>query len=321
MRRLPSKEAGVGCLPIAQGVPGSVPQGDRASRAACASRAGNGQAAQDAQGPSRTSAWRGVTRREGVRMGNFEKLSVVVIVVIIVMILAVAVVEWTSSPSETPVAEPGTEKADAPPVLPPEPVRTDKPKKPSASKPAPATDVEPQDAPWGPWIGFKDDKGAKTDKTEPKSALPGDKGEIEKKVEPAPAPVTTTPDIAETTHVVVDGDMLSTISMKYYGKASLWTAIAEANPGVRPDALRKGDTLKIPARKGMAVSPTPGGGGSGSKPVPGKEYTVQANDTWERISLAAYNTSARWPEIYVKNIDRVDNMKDLPKGKVLLIPK
>jgi nucleoid-associated protein YgaU len=257
-------------------------------------------------------------------MGNFEKLSVVVIVVIIVMILAVAVVEWTSSPSETPVAEQGTEKADAPHVLPVEPARTDKPKiKHTTPKPAPASEVDPLDnKPWGPWIDFRDDsKGAKTDKTEPKSALPGDKGELDKKVEPAPAPVTTTPDIAETTHVVVDGDVLSAISKKYYGKASLWTVIAEANPGVRADALHKGDTLKIPARKGMVMGPSPGGSGGGTKPVPGKEYTVQANDTWERIALAAYNSSARWPEIYVKNLDRVENMKDLPKGKVLMIPR
>jgi nucleoid-associated protein YgaU len=96
---------------------------------------------------------------------------------------------------------------------------------------------------------------------------------------------------------------------------------------VKPEAMRPGQTLKIPARKGVPLLASGANGaaavasGPGAKPVPGKEYTVRSNDTWERISAAAYNTSARWPEIYLKNLNRVKDQKDLPPGKVILIPK
>ena len=266
-------------------------------------------------------------------MGNFEKLSVVVIVVIIVMILAVAVVEWSNGPSEAqPGTEPGVEKASEP-QTPVEPPRTEvKPLKSTTPKiVTPKIGGKEEKPPstsdlikWQPWsdgpeptVDEKKGEGAKSEKPDVPPT-------------PAPAPAPTSTDIPETTHVVAEGETLSDIAKKHWGKASLWPLIADANPGMRPESLRKGESIKIPARKNV-VAPAPGAGagaspgvlasGGAGKPVPGKEYVVQANDTWERIAQAAYNTSARWPEIYVKNLDRVANMKDLSKGKTIMIPK
>lgn len=264
-------------------------------------------------------------------MGNFEKLSVVVIVVIIVMILAVAVVEWTNGPSDgQPQGEPVAEKPAIDPVLSSEPPRTDLKAGGKGTVGGGAlakgskTDGKDLLINWDD--PFRDTPMKEEKKgTDPALAGKDQAGKGNGEATPAPTPGPTSADVPETTHVVAEGETLSDISKKHWGKASLWSLIVDANPGLRPEALRKGQTIKIPARKGVIVTPaTPGGevvAGGGSKPVPGKEYVVQSNDTWERISQAAYNTSARWPEIYVKNLNRVSGMKDLSRGKTILIPK
>jgi nucleoid-associated protein YgaU len=60
----------------------------------------------------------------------------------------------------------------------------------------------------------------------------------------APAP----PAGAETIHVVVAGDTLGAIAKKYYGKASLYSKIFEANKDVlkNPDVIKPGQKLRIP---------------------------------------------------------------------------
>lgn len=61
-------------------------------------------------------------------------------------------------------------------------------------------------------------------------------------VEAAPAPA------AERWHVVVRGDTLSGIAAKYYGKASLYMKIFEANRDIldNPDLIKVGQKLRIP---------------------------------------------------------------------------
>ena len=61
---------------------------------------------------------------------------------------------------------------------------------------------------------------------------------------PAPPP----PAPAHDTYVVVSGDSLSKIAKKFYGKASLWPKIHEANRDLidNPDRIQIGWTLKIP---------------------------------------------------------------------------
>ena len=51
------------------------------------------------------------------------------------------------------------------------------------------------------------------------------------------------------THTVAKGDTLSHIAKTYYGKATLWPRIFEANRDQldNPDRIRPGQVLKIPA--------------------------------------------------------------------------
>jgi nucleoid-associated protein YgaU len=62
----------------------------------------------------------------------------------------------------------------------------------------------------------------------------------------APAPAAAP---AEKIHVVEKGESLSKIAQKYYGKASLWTKIHEANKDQikNPDLIKPGQKLRIPA--------------------------------------------------------------------------
>jgi LysM repeat protein len=280
-------------------------------------------------------------------MGNFEKLSVVVIVVIIVMILVVAITEWTGSPAtETTVAQ-GPAVEPLPPPLPMPEVTPPPTPGPRAVDPAadrkgadglvrnsgkvPGKDAKSTDP-----LAWQDDGMRKLipDET-PSVDSEGPKvGEGEKASGDEPKPAAT--EVAETTHVVVSGDTLGGISKKYYGKASLYSRIVEANPGIGERDLRVGAKLKIPAAKieaTKALASTPSGSsGSGERasassdaggdgPVPGKPYKVRASDTWERISKAAYKTSDRWPDIYMSNLKVTASPKDLRANLVIMIPQ
>ena len=60
----------------------------------------------------------------------------------------------------------------------------------------------------------------------------------------APAP----PPAGDRIHVVEKGESLSKIAQQYYGKASLWTKIHEANKDQikNPDLIKPGQKLRIP---------------------------------------------------------------------------
>jgi len=64
---------------------------------------------------------------------------------------------------------------------------------------------------------------------------------------PAPAPEPA-PEPVETIHEVVRGDTLGGIARKYYGKASLYMKIFEANRDQldNPDLIKVGQKLRIP---------------------------------------------------------------------------
>jgi nucleoid-associated protein YgaU len=64
----------------------------------------------------------------------------------------------------------------------------------------------------------------------------------------APAPAPTPTPVPVRTHVIVDGDTLTKISLEYYGTAGRWQAIYEANRDTLPNesTLTIGNTLRIP---------------------------------------------------------------------------
>jgi nucleoid-associated protein YgaU len=72
---------------------------------------------------------------------------------------------------------------------------------------------------------------------------------IEVKKAPAPEPAAApAPAAAERIYEVVSGDTLGAISKKYYGKASAYMKIFEANRDIldNPDLIKVGQKLRIP---------------------------------------------------------------------------
>ena len=67
-------------------------------------------------------------------------------------------------------------------------------------------------------------------------------------IAPATAPPAAAPAEAEQVHVVVAGDTLSALALKYYGKAGMYMKIFEANRDIlaNPDLIRVGQKLRIP---------------------------------------------------------------------------
>lgn len=55
-------------------------------------------------------------------------------------------------------------------------------------------------------------------------------------------------DAGDRTYTVVKGDTLSAIAQRFYGKASLWKKLHEANRDQipNPDLIRPGQVLRIP---------------------------------------------------------------------------
>ena len=52
------------------------------------------------------------------------------------------------------------------------------------------------------------------------------------------------------THVVAEGEVLSSIAQRYLGRSSRWREIAELNPRVDPKRLFVGTVLVLPADAG-----------------------------------------------------------------------
>lgn len=65
---------------------------------------------------------------------------------------------------------------------------------------------------------------------------------------PAPAPTTPSTPTTPATHVVAAGDTFWALAKQFYGDATLWKKIAEANGSPNPRQLRVGRELQIPAK-------------------------------------------------------------------------
>lgn len=88
--------------------------------------------------------------------------------------------------------------------------------------------------------------GGRDDKPKPKVDFSNVQGGTSSTA-PAPAPPAPVP-TPEQTYTVVSGDSLSKIAKQFYGKASLWPRIFEANKDQikNPDLIYPGQKLRIP---------------------------------------------------------------------------
>lgn len=113
------------------------------------------------------------------------------------------------------------------------------------------------------------------------------------------------------THVVAKGETLGDISKVYFGTTTKWKQIVEANPGVRPENLKVGQSLAIPDLPAAA----PGGA---SAPIGGNTYTVKSGDTLESIAASTLGKKSAWKQIVEVNPGLQPT--SLRIGQVLAIP-
>ena len=237
-------------------------------------------------------------------MGNFEKLSVLVIGVIIVMILVVALYTWTDDPAADPTLAVREEPAELPIV--------DEPQ----VDPDVIPSEDPEESVWWPKDEVDPDgeagEGDGPDSVEP-FVVPDQPAD-----EPADQPAVA----QEKTVKVKRNETLSHIALRELGKAGLWKLIADRNNIDNPASIREGMTLVIPVVDRAAPGgnkPTVAAGGTGAV-KPGGEYTVKGGDTIQKIALAAFGTTERWPDIWFANFERIEDPRFLRQGMKLSIP-
>jgi nucleoid-associated protein YgaU len=112
------------------------------------------------------------------------------------------------------------------------------------------------------------------------------------------------------THVVAKGETLGDISKAYFGTTTKWKQIVEANPGVRPENLKVGQSLAIPDLP-VAAAAT-------AAPISGNSYTVKSGDTLESIAASTLGKKSAWKQIVEANPGLQPTA--LRIGQVLAIP-
>ena len=117
--------------------------------------------------------------------------------------------------------------------------------------------------------------------------------------EPVPKPIRK--DLANAgKYTVKAGDTLRSIAKYFYGRASKWEKIYDANKNLIPASqkLKKGMTLKIPALN----------------------YTVKKGDDLKSIAKKYFGARSKWKMIYDVNKDVIPASKQLKAGVRLVLP-
>jgi len=134
--------------------------------------------------------------------------------------------------------------------------------------------------------------------------------------------------VKEDEYVIQEGDTYETIAEKKYGSRTLWTLIAQANPGMKASALRPGKAIKVPPKPERKAEETP----RPAAPTPAsadavvvapggpKVYTVQSGDTLSGISQKVYSTSRHWEKLHEANRDKIADPSTLTVGLKLVVP-
>ena len=126
-----------------------------------------------------------------------------------------------------------------------------------------------------------------------------------------------------TTHTVKQGEILQDISQLHYGKTSLWSAIARANPKVDPLKLRAGMVLRIPKDpaniQGIIANPN----ATDDRPTEPEtivEYLVVSGDSLSLIAQKFYGSSRYADFIYDSNRDVLRSKDSIRVGQTLKLP-
>ena len=111
-------------------------------------------------------------------------------------------------------------------------------------------------------------------------------------------------------YIVQEDDSLWTIADQWFGDATRWQEIADANPAINPDRLRVGQKIQLPSHQPdsgavalnraaalPAARTTTKTSGAGDTAY----YTVRSGDTLSTIAHTRYRNASRWREIFDAN--------------------
>lgn len=119
------------------------------------------------------------------------------------------------------------------------------------------------------------------------------------------------------THTIADGETLEQISMRYYGSKHQWSRIVEANPGLRPNAMRIGVSIVIPpapdaATSGAEIAADP------VSPASPTTHAVRDGDSPAKIAKRYYGNE-KYADL-IMSANGIDDPRKLRVGAVLVIP-
>jgi len=128
------------------------------------------------------------------------------------------------------------------------------------------------------------------------------------------------------THTIKEGEIMQDIAVLYYGKSSMWSVIARANPRIDPLKLRQGMTLRIPIDPNNIQGrvETPGDSNTETNQVQDTnttvEYIVQPGDSLSRIAQNYYGSARHADFIFQSNRDTLRSMDSIRVGQTLKLP-
>src|SRR3989344_4675846 len=120
-----------------------------------------------------------------------------------------------------------------------------------------------------------------------------------------------------TTHTVVEGETLWSISEKYYKSGYNWVDVQKSNTLANADYVEVGQVLTIPSVTPIAI-PTGQTLATSTEAAKPKEYTVVAGDSLWTIAMKIYADGYKWSEIAKAN--SLANPDLIFSGNVLQLP-
>lgn len=135
-----------------------------------------------------------------------------------------------------------------------------------------------------------------------------------------PQPMLLSKTTRPTRFTIRPGDTLTAIAARTLGDRHEWQQLIDANPGIDPQNLRVGGTLRIPTVvPALRRASTPQA--TTTVATPGRRHQVGDGDTLTSIALQYYGNSNRWSEIFEVNTVTLNGNPDwLPLDVVLVIP-
>jgi len=142
--------------------------------------------------------------------------------------------------------------------------------------------------------------------------VPDASDEVEAEEAAPLAPVRPASGSKLTRYEVREGDTLSSIADAWFGSASSWALIVDANPTLDPDRLSIGQVLMLPARDATPKVVT---GTAGT-------HIVRSGDMLSRLAKTYYGHERHWQVIYEANKELIgEDPGDLKVGTTLVIPR